>query len=195
MKELYIVNVHNKFHWFEPFSYLYAAVRFFTNSNWNHTALLIKDHMDEYYAVEMTTKGIKRSVDLLDWSDDKYIAIFKPKFKINMHDTEILIRLTTELRLKYDYRGTGWYQLVYAVGKWMNRKLGTHIKWMGFTDAGRATERFYCSEYVGWVFNKASGNFRDWYKLSPEDIFEHRDIQKFKMIFAGRAATFYIKAL
>lgn len=183
--KVYIVNVHHKTYWHDPFSWLYAAVRFFTNSTWDHTALILHNSLTDMCVVEMTTKGIKKT-DYISWFLDKEMVVLKPKFDIDYDYLTKIIDLTLELRLKYDYRGTGWYQLLYSIGKFFNRKLGTHIKWMGFTSAGKAAQKFYCSEYVSWLMNKVGGEMENWYKLSPQDIMDkHGD--KFKIIYIGHA--------
>ncbi len=181
-----VVSVHHPFVWWKPMRYICAAIRFFTKSYWNHSAILVKEKGRSDYIVEMGAKGIERS-EYVEWCEDKIIHVHKPTFKYDKQHMMLIISLLLKLKMKYDYRGTFWYQLLYSIGKFINRIFGTNIKWMGFTSAGRAAQKFYCSELVAFLFHETSGFLEEWYKMSPSHLFE-------KMVYMGSDSRFHGEA-
>ena len=188
--ELYIVSVRHPFVWKIPMRYMSAAIRFFTRSYYNHTALLEEYEDGSRKIVEMNANGINRH-DYDEWAQDYLIEVHRPMFDVEHGKAQTIIDLCVELKLKYDYRGTLWYQMVWSIGKAINRWFGTNIKWMGYTSAGKAAQRFYCSEFVGWVFNKLNSVlFAEWWRLAPDEIKEQaKDI--FETDFEGEASKYY----
>lgn len=188
IEELYVISVHHPFIWYKPMRYICAAIRFFTKSFWNHTALLVKEDKKSLYVVEMGAKGIEMTL-FDDWGEDKIIYVNKTPYKYDKDRAGFLIKIMLELRLKYDYRGTFWYQLLYSIGKWINAKFKTKISWMGFTDAGRAAQKFYCSELVGYIFNRTCNYFATWYRMAPNDVYEYmNEILRADCYYQGEAA-------
>lgn len=139
--------------------------------------------------VEMNTDGINRHIDWADWSEDKIIAVFKPRIEYDRGKAFYSTYLMVLLKLKYDYRGTLWYQLWFSVAKWLNNKLGTNLKWMGYTDAGKAAQKFYCSEFVAFFWNILTGIWPDWYMKTPADI-GNESLEYFDSIYKGRSLEF-----
>jgi hypothetical protein len=54
-------------------------------------------------------------------------------------------------------------------------------KWYGKTEERKAAKKFYCSEFVAWLYSEY---FPSWYKTSPEDV--HRNTSDFQHIFIGQ---------
>ena len=194
LKNAYIISEYNPFIWYKPKRYLAACIRYFRGSKWSHSAILEEYENGDLYVVEMLGSGITRSKFDAKWCGDSIIKVHEPINKFNNYKLKMVIELLTLLRLKYDYRGTLWYQLLFSLQSFFNRKFNTSTRWLGFTNAGKASERFYCSELVTFIYNFTSHLYSDWYMIAPDMLDNHKDTTKFfKVIYEGSAKDFTIK--
>lgn len=52
-----VILIHNPFVWYKPMTWLYALIRFFTKSNFNHAAVIVEVEQD-LFVVEANAKGV-----------------------------------------------------------------------------------------------------------------------------------------
>ncbi len=168
--EIYNVSVHHPFRWNKWLRYVTALIRFFTRSHWNHFALLEQYEDGSVAIVEMNNDGINRHKDFWAWAEDKEIRIFSFDIQYDRKVAQTMLDIMVKIKVKYDYRGTTWYGLLYAIGNALNERFGTGVKWLGFTSAGRAAERFYCSEFAAFVWNYLADRFATWYLMTPKAL-------------------------
>lgn len=162
-----IISTYTPFEWKRPTTYMAPFIRFFTNYKWTHTAVAI-EVWGKMFICEAYTSGIIIK-PLQEFPDGMRVTVSRPKRDINKKELSLKM-LSKVSRTKYDILDVFVFQTIYQLTG----------KWYGKTKDRKAAKKFYCSEFVAWVYDK---EFPNWYKTSPEEI--HRNTQDFEHVYVG----------
>ena len=139
-----------------PMSWLSNLIRFFCKTKYSHTGIIVMN-WDMPFINEAIGKGVIAS-PLMDKYKGHNVRI--SSIEHNLEERYIAQRANSKIGITgYDFSGLLWYQLVY--------QLTGH--WFGYTTEARASEKFYCYEFVCWTYNTL---FPQWYKLEPKQMNE-----------------------
>ena len=166
-----LISTYKPFVWYKPHRWLSAAIRKFTGSKWGHSAALI-ELWGEWYVIEYDPNPKITAWE--QWRNtDKVIQVAELKYLYN-EKMWANIALSKQDATKYDYASLFIYQPIYQItGQWVGRK------------NKEGDSRFYCSEYIAWVWNKQLVNlFPKWWQTSPADLV-NSDI--FQPLYEGMA--------
>lgn len=164
--KIYLIHRHKK-------GFVSWLIRMITHSWSSHTALLIE--YDYYRFIYESDEGIVRKMNYSFWVKDFDIVVQRidlvceKTFKLNNV-------LEAQLGKGYDFKGTVIDQLVFQL----------YGKWKGHTGSF-ATYKFYCSELVAYCLNEVTGNYPQWYKISPADLYNEN---RYPVIYKGNAKYF-----
>lgn len=152
----YPIIVRHPFNLLSPSTWISTLIRFFTKSEWNHCAILLKEE-NELYVVEARSTGIVAAT-LPNWLDHRKNKVWK----LGVPNENIILPVDMVVRIKEKF-GKGydghslfiWHPIRLLFGKWLGGK----------SPKGKLT----CSEFVGlcWVEYFPE----NWYYLTTEDIF------------------------
>ena len=124
------------------------AIRWFTRSRVNHTALVI-EVWNELFILDSQADGTNMR-PISEWNrkyNYSYIIDRPDEFTTKQRNKAVSVIGHTP----YDFKSLLIYQPIYILtGKWRGKT----------KDA--AKNRLYCSEYIAWVFNMPQ-----WWKASP----------------------------
>jgi hypothetical protein len=149
-----------------PSTYLAPIIRFFTKYKYTHTAFVI-ECWGSLFVCEAFTSGIIIR-PLNEFSDGMIVSVLRPSFKFDKKEIskKALSKVSTT---KYDLISLLFFQILYQ----------TTGKWYGQKKERKAEKKFYCSEYVAWLYGDV---FEKWYMTTPEDIHINKN---FKEVFVG----------
>jgi len=124
------------------------------------------------FVCEAFTSGIIIK-PLDEFPDGMQVTVSRSKGDIDKRELS-LKALSKVSRTKYDLLDVFVFQIIYQVtGKWYGKK-----------KERKAAKKFYCSEFIAWIYSK---EFPKWYMTSPEDI--HKNIQDFDHVYNGADKT------
>jgi hypothetical protein len=145
--------------------FLARAIQFVTKSKWNHAGIFVWLE-GELFVVEAEKEGLQ----LARWDGEKYqsgqatdreLVIMSPRRGLLHYSTAQFMMPYVGSR-GYDFGSLLWYQVIYNLtGKWKGKK------------DMMAAKRFYCSEWVAYVYNHFLGLYPDWWQISPRELFEN----------------------
>jgi hypothetical protein len=147
-----ILLLHIPFRWYDLRSYLSWAIRFFTSSHWNHTAVLYKlDHV--ILVVEAMSKGVV-ATEFERWKKDHKDYSYEI---YRTHQVEPKLTLEISFGKKYDFWSTLFYQVFYVLtGRW-------------FGPIGKQSEKkVNCSELAALYLKIPNA-----YAANPEKIYQY----------------------
>lgn len=125
----------------------------FTNGKFSHTAIAV-EIWGQIYIVGAQKNGINPRL-FSEWQKqfNYTFEVSRPK---QVNKKEISRRIFSKVGVtKYDYKSLLFLQPWYLItGKWKGKR-------------HKAEDRFYCSEFVGWVYD-----LKKWRELSPQKLFE-----------------------
>ena len=158
----------------ENTGWISKIISFVTKSRHTHAGVFCY-LWGELYVIEAEMHGIQ----ITKWSDSKYasgkhkekgLILMKYKGEITYTEKEIASFMLPMCGTRpYDYKGL-IDQLVYQIsGKWIGRK------------KEKATKRFYCSEFASYVHNHFLGNIKNWWEISPAQLFDVPNYEKIKL--------------
>ena len=150
-----------------PTTYLAPLIRFFTKYKYTHTAFVIECWGSIFICEAYTSGIIIRPIQA--FPDGMTVTVLRPKFEIDKKEVskKALSKVSTT---KYDLLSLVLFQVIYQItGKWYGQK-----------KARKAEKKFYCSEYVAWLYSNV---FENWYMITPEAI--HKS-EKFDHVFIGQ---------
>jgi len=159
---MYFHPISNK----ETATYLAPIIRFFTKYKYTHTAFVI-ECWGSLFVCEAFTSGIIIR-PLSEFADGMTVSVLRPSFKFDKKEVskKALSKVSTT---KYDLISLLFFQILYQItGKWYGQK-----------KERKAEKKFYCSEYVAWLYR---GVFKKWYMTTPEDIHVNQNIEE---VFVG----------
>ena len=157
-----VLETHNM-----PVLSIHQKLRFFTKTKFSHAGIIILN-WDVPFINEAIPRGIIAS-PFLDKYTGHYIRICRPNF--SLIEMQVARRANSKIGITgYDFSSLLWYQLIY--------QLTGH--WFGYTTEEKASERMYCTEYIGWIYNEI---FPKWHETSPVEV-EVSD--KFITVFEGK---------
>ena len=164
-----VFSVYTPFKFKRPMSWLSSLIRVITKDKYSHSAIAV-EIWGRIFICEALAKGIVMK-PIEEWPQGDMIAVSRPNFSFDKKAFNIKA-LSKVGNTGYDYSSLIFYQLIYQITG----------KWMGWTSATvRATNKFYCSEFVGWLYDSI---FPDWYKTKPENIYD--DKRSFIIIYEGK---------
>lgn len=167
-----IILEYTPFNWKNIWTYIPACIRFFQGlytqglyCPYNHVAIIVKIH-EQYYVFESVANGViyRRYKDFMKDTDNKNLLYLRPKFSF---DDEIVKKKALEnVGKKYDYAGTLFFQLIQQI---TDERVDLSPK-----DIKKQIERFYCSEFVAYLFNQGTNGvaYKDFSNIDPEDLYE-----------------------
>lgn len=167
-----VLTTNHPFRIDNPIRYTNAAVRLFTKSKWDHTAIAIRV-WGRLYVAESLAKGISIT-PFEKWCKDHIVMVQRCKLKFNEKQLAT-IAMSKQGYVGYDFGGTFFFQAIYQITG----------RWMGPKSEKRAQKRLYCSEYVAWIYNMVLGLFPEYYKVAPDEIGKMTD--KFDNLYEGPA--------
>ena len=142
-------------------SWVGRSIRKVTKAEWSHAGIFVW-LWGELFVVEAEMKGVQ----LTKWSDEKYNSGDPKGRKLKylrsiepIDEKEIAMLMLPYVGSEnYDYLSL-IYQMIYQfTGKWIGRK-------------SNGDNKFYCSEFVAFIFNKINNKyFEFWWKIPPGDL-------------------------
>lgn len=133
--------------------FIAKAIRLFTRSRVNHTALVI-EIWNELFIIDSQANGTNLR-PIKEWNKKynySYVIDRPNRFAVAQREKAVSVIGTTP----YDFKSLLWYQPVYILtGRWRGKR------------HDEAIERLYCSEYIAWVFDMPQ-----WWKASPQAVKE-----------------------
>lgn len=184
MIKIQIISCRTKLSW-NPKTWVSVLIRLFSGK-WNHSAFLVTIKDLKFIAEsDPKHKGVGIVPFTESWAKGKYIHLWTSLYKFSY--TEMYSSIISHVGIKYDYKGTLVSQYWYRVRLFFTNILGLKPpKWTGHSKAF-AKDFFYCSEFVGFIWNKELPvQFQDWHKMSPSDI--ERECELFmNLTFKGNA--------
>ena len=131
------------------------CIGFFTGSYITHTALMYDD--DHVIESNFSSKNHINGVNVLPF--DEWQKIYGYKFKVSRPDrftASMFEKAKSKINVKYDFQSTFVMQPLHII---------TNL-WLGATNQ-RAQKRFYCSEFVAWVYG-----LPNWEQITPADVYK-----------------------
>jgi len=161
IKDLDVILVASK-------SMLGKSIQSFLDAKVNHAGVCIWLE-GELYISEAEARGLQLVPFNQYMNTDRGFFILQPqelKSKFDVHYMKHTILRETKAH-PYDYMSL----LVYQPIRQIMRKLFNKKVWIGKKDK-YAKKRFYCSEWVAYLYNIFYGKFPDWWLISPKDLGE-----------------------
>jgi len=143
--------------------WLSRMIQWVTKSTWNHTGIFVWI-AGELFVVEAEKRGLQLTL----WDGNKYKggkATDRTMMLMRHADYEMDAKKVSKFMMPYvgtkgyDYPSLLFYQVIF----------NTSGKWIGKTGQ-YASKRFYCSEWVAYVYNHFTGLWPDWWQVSPEMV-------------------------
>jgi|TARA_R110000851_G_scaffold112921_3_gene237314 hypothetical protein len=161
-----IISTYTPFEWKRPMTYMAPLIRFFTKYKYTHVAIALECWGSMFICEAFTSGIIIRPVK--EFPDKMKVSVIRPNFEIDKIglSKKALSKVSTT---KYDLLSLVFFQIIYQITG----------KWYGHTKARKAEKKFYCSEYVAWLYMNV---FSKWYMTTPEDIHKSED---FTIVFEG----------
>ncbi len=169
-----VINMYTPFSPKKPFSWLSLLIRKISKATWSHSAVAI-DIWGRTFICEALATGIV-VCPIADWGEGAIVSVSRPKVPVDKK--EFSSRAMAYVgHTGYDYSSLLWFQLLYQITG----------RWMGHTDASsKTTSRFYCSEFVGFLYNKS---FPKWYETTPQKCHENK--VDFDHVYEGVDTSLY----
>lgn len=155
--KIYLIHRHKK-------GIISFLIRLITRSWSSHTALLIDGFVYE------SDKGLVRKMNYIFWCSDSEVLIQKIDLTIE-NKNKLTNILENQLGKGYDFKSTIIDQLIFQL----------YGKWTGHT-GNYAINKFYCSEFIAYCLNEVTGNYPNWWKISPKDLFNE---ERYNSIYKG----------
>jgi hypothetical protein len=154
-----------------PISWLSAAIRKVSKSDWSHCAVAVSVWGRTFVSEALATGIVLRPLE--EWPRGCNVCVMRPKEAINEKDW--CIRALSKVgHTGYDYGSLFWYQLIYQLtGHWVGRTAASK----------KADQKLYCSEYAGWLYKE---QFPEWWRMSPSQI--QSNSKGFDYAFIGPAS-------
>lgn len=148
-----IILFRTGFTWYDPLTWLSAAIRFFTKCYYNHCGICVIN-WGKPFINESNIKGvIARPLSKYIIRDKTKIIILRDKATLN--EKYISTTANEMLGTKYDFSSLFFYQLYFRLtGKWIGRTKEAAVK-----------DGMVCSEYVAWCYNLNS-----WWLYSAKEL-------------------------
>lgn len=158
-----IVLFRTPFKWYNPISYLGAAIRFFTKYPYNHVGVVVSN-WGKLFINEAIEKGVI-SIPVENRFKGEDVLILRDPIGI---DEEVFARRANSFlgNTGYDFTSLLMFQLIFQVTK----------TWIGRTQE-KAKKRMYCSEYVAYLYG-----INNWWRVSPDRI---NNGGTFNVVFEG----------
>jgi hypothetical protein len=167
--DVLLVHHHFAFHWKRIAQ---SIIRMLTVSSFDHASIVLIEDGKTFVVEAQFDLGITK-VPFEQWLLDgkKTVVVSRRDIPVPAHIMSSLVNMYVD-RKPYDYLAL-WQQLWYQ----MSRRLRLNIPWFGRTENGKASDRFYCSEFVAFVHD-----LEDWWMMTPDDLFDHPEFRPYKMI-------------
>lgn len=165
--DVLVVKHHFAFHWKRIAQ---AIIRIITVSMFDHASILLIEDGKKYVVEAQFNLGIKK-VPFEEWLLDskKTVAVLRRTTPIQPHILSSVANMFVDRKL-YDYLAL-WQQFWYQ----LSQRLIINIGWFGRTENGKATDRFYCSEFVAFCHD-----LDNWWMMTPDDLYDHPDFMPYK---------------
>jgi hypothetical protein len=143
---------------------LSKIIKMFTKSRFSHTAIFI-EIWGEKFIMDAQKDGIQlRPFNQWIKKYDYDFEVRRASFEINQ--TTFSKRMTSRLGTQYDVKSLVIGQPIEIfTGKWVTDKHEDY------------TKKLYCSEFVAWCYG-----VEDFYKMSPQDVYEWQLLNKFEKV-------------
>lgn len=137
-----------------------VIIRHLTDSYYDHTGIILVENGVTYVVEAQFDSGIVK-VKFEDWINDtgKVVCVYRKKSSINISIISSVIKAYIGKK-RYDYVALfqqAWYQI--------RRRLKQNVDYKGYTKNGKATDRFYCSEFAAYCHD-----LDGWWKFVPGDF-------------------------
>jgi len=145
-------------------TWLSRTIKKFTNCEWSHSGIVFIDN-SEIFILELQVRKAWQlpRVGLTPiefYKGKKYTTIPYPK------KYSIDIGLSMCGTKPYDIATLAVFQVIRQLSKtYLHKDL-----WIG-RKGNKAANRFVCSEFVAYVINQSTGDFYNWWEISPADIY------------------------
>lgn len=145
-----------------------VIIRHLTSSYYDHTGIILVENGITYVVEAQFDSGIVK-VKFEDWINDteKVVCVYRRKKPV--HDPIIASVIKSHIdKKRYDYLALfqqAWYQI--------RRRLKQNVDYNGYTKNGKATDRFYCSEFAAYCHD-----LDDWWKFVPGDFEKSEEFEK-----------------
>lgn len=154
-----IILYRNEFILKEPMTYVSAAVRYFTNSYYNHCAIVVETEqglmINEAIAEGIVSRPLEEHLE----RTKSKICVLRSKQPV--YDRSLNDRAMSKVGAEYDFMSLIVYQVIYrTTGIWIGRKR-------------QSAERvMVCSEYVAWVYSMPEWWLASVKEIQQSDLFE-----------------------
>lgn len=131
------------------------------NPPYDHSCLFV-DWNDSQYVIESTLKFGIILTPFDSWKTSRNLksyVVLKHKYYTDSKISEIKEEAFSLIGKKYDKRAIYHHLIDKTAGKLFG------LKWTGQTDAGRAEDKYYCSEWIAKLFG-----IKDWWKVTPSGL-------------------------
>jgi len=146
-------------------AYLSAGIRLITSSYYNHTLYVSGRKDGQVQIQESVEKGVEIVPDIRKRLEGRDILILKLQTPLDLDEKREWSRIAKNLdKVKYDYWGTLFFQLVY----WLTKRWFGGI-WLGPKDTSETSVK-YCSEAWGFLVYSVRKYIRKPWKLAPAHI-------------------------
>lgn len=162
-----VISTYTPFFWYRPGTWMAPPIRYFTKEKYTHSAIVV-EIWGRFFVAEALASGIIMR-PLKEFPDGMDVLISRPEFDRDI-STISMKALSKVGHTGFDYSSLIFHQLFYKLTG----------KWIGWTKSStRASDKFYCSEYVAWIYNFY---FPEWHLTTPDMIFNHPG---FKTVWTG----------
>ena len=143
--------------------WLARMIQWVTGSEWSHAGIFVWVE-GELFVSEAERRGLQLTL----WDGGKYrggeatdrdYVVMRPMDYI-LDPKKVAKFIMPHMGARgYDYASLAFHQVIFNVtGKWLGKK------------EVRAARRFYCSEWVAYVYHHFTGFWPDWWQVSPEKL-------------------------
>jgi hypothetical protein len=156
-----IIIYRTEWEWYSPSTYLSAAIRWFTQCPYNHSALVVENNgvlfINEALAGGVTARPLENH---LDRGSNSFFGVLRSKTPVD--PIQFSIHANEKVSTKYDFESLIFNQTVYRIPKLLGFK---HFgPWIGHTNQF-AEGKMVCSEYCAWAHGDPN-----WWTLSTAEL-------------------------
>lgn len=164
-----IIIFRNEFAPAIPMTYLSAAIRFFTQCPYNHSALVVENNgvlfLNEALAGGVWSRPLAK---FLERGKHTFMGVLRPKQEI-LSPITFSINANDLVGIKYDFESLIFHQSVYRIPKLLGLK--RFGRWIGSRNEN-ATAKMVCSEYCAWAHG-----LPEWWLMSTAELIHNENFE------------------
>jgi len=143
----------------------------FQGNDYNHAGLVVcifgKTYIFEAINVGMAFTDLEDYIKRAK-TEDVNLLILRPKDGFNVTQCDIMNFILPLTQKPYGYVNLLFYQLVKYLSKgkiWLGRR------------KLKSDKSFICGKLVAYIYNHFTGQFKEWHKVAPVDLFDSHDFK------------------